>query len=49
MFAFLPQFIDPAAGPVWLQLLVLGVSKSWQELFPWGQSQWHQGHLELAT
>jgi threonine/homoserine/homoserine lactone efflux protein len=24
MFAFLPQFIDPAAGPVWLQLLVLG-------------------------
>ncbi|MGR7663209.1 LysE family translocator [Klebsiella aerogenes] len=24
MFAFLPQFVDPAAGPVWLQLLVLG-------------------------
>jgi len=23
MFAFLPQFVDPAAGPVWLQLLVL--------------------------
>ncbi|NPD50843.1 LysE family translocator [Klebsiella aerogenes] len=24
MFAFLPQFVDPAAGPVWLQLLVRG-------------------------
>lgn len=24
MFAFLPQFVDPAAGPAWLQLLVLG-------------------------
>lgn len=24
MFAFLPQFVDPAAGPVWAQLVVLG-------------------------
>ncbi|MFI0448895.1 LysE family translocator [Actinomadura sp. 6N118] len=24
MVAFLPQFIDPSAGPVWLQFLVLG-------------------------
>lgn len=24
MFAFLPQFVDPVTGPVWLQLLVLG-------------------------
>ena len=24
MFAFLPQFVDPAYGPVWLQLLILG-------------------------
>lgn len=24
MFAFLPQFVDPAHGPVWAQLLVLG-------------------------
>ncbi len=24
MFAFLPQFVDPSAGPVWMQLLVLG-------------------------
>ncbi|MET0382374.1 MAG: LysE family translocator [Burkholderiaceae bacterium] len=24
MFAFLPQFVDPAVGPVWLQLLVFG-------------------------
>lgn len=24
MFAFLPQFVDPQVGPVWLQLLVLG-------------------------
>jgi threonine/homoserine/homoserine lactone efflux protein len=25
MFAFLPQFIDPSRGPVWAQLLVLGL------------------------
>ena len=24
MFAFLPQFVDPARGPVWMQLLLLG-------------------------
>jgi threonine/homoserine/homoserine lactone efflux protein len=24
MFAFLPQFVDPNAGPIWLQLIVLG-------------------------
>jgi threonine/homoserine/homoserine lactone efflux protein len=24
MFAFLPQFVDPTAGPVWVQLLLLG-------------------------
>jgi threonine/homoserine/homoserine lactone efflux protein len=24
MFAFLPQFVDPHAGPVWVQLLALG-------------------------
>ncbi|MDP2330155.1 MAG: LysE family translocator [Reyranella sp.] len=24
--AFLPQFVDPAAGPVWLQFLLLGVT-----------------------
>ncbi|KIC10477.1 lysine transporter LysE [Leisingera sp. ANG-M1] len=24
MFAFLPQFVDPGAGPVWLQFLILG-------------------------
>ena len=24
MFAFLPQFVDPAVGPVWSQLLLLG-------------------------
>jgi threonine/homoserine/homoserine lactone efflux protein len=24
LLAFLPQFVDPAAGPVWLQTLVLG-------------------------
>ncbi|HGM6601424.1 LysE family translocator [Serratia marcescens] len=24
MFAFLPQFVNPETGPVWLQLLVLG-------------------------
>jgi threonine/homoserine/homoserine lactone efflux protein len=25
MFAFLPQFVDPARGPVWAQLLLLGL------------------------
>lgn len=25
MIAFLPQFADPAAGPIWAQMLVLGV------------------------
>jgi threonine/homoserine/homoserine lactone efflux protein len=24
MFAFLPQFVNPAQGPIWLQLLILG-------------------------
>jgi threonine/homoserine/homoserine lactone efflux protein len=24
--AFLPQFVDPAAGPVWFQILVLGLA-----------------------
>ncbi|ORM69534.1 LysE family translocator [Pantoea rwandensis] len=24
MFAFLPQFVDPAQGPIWLKLLILG-------------------------
>lgn len=24
MFAFLPQFVDPAVGPIWLQLLIFG-------------------------
>jgi threonine/homoserine/homoserine lactone efflux protein len=24
MFAFVPQFVDPASGPVWLQLLIFG-------------------------
>lgn len=24
MFAFLPQFVNPAVGPIWLQLLILG-------------------------
>jgi threonine/homoserine/homoserine lactone efflux protein len=25
LLAFLPQFVDPAAGPIWLQTLVLGL------------------------
>jgi threonine/homoserine/homoserine lactone efflux protein len=25
MFAFLPQFVDPTRGPVWMQLLALGL------------------------
>ena len=25
IFAFIPQFTDPAIGPVWMQILILGV------------------------
>ena len=25
MFAFLPQFVDPTQGPVWMQLVALGL------------------------
>jgi threonine/homoserine/homoserine lactone efflux protein len=36
MFAFLPQFVDPAAGPVWLQLLVLGTIQKLAGVFSLG-------------
>jgi threonine/homoserine/homoserine lactone efflux protein len=36
MFAFLPQFVDPAAGPVWLQLLVLGTIQKVVGIFTMG-------------
>lgn len=48
MFAFLPQFVDPAAGPVWLQLLVLGSIQKLAGIVSWGQSRWHQEHLETG-
>ncbi|MBW2655180.1 MAG: LysE family translocator [Deltaproteobacteria bacterium] len=36
MFAFLPQFVDPVAGPVWLQLLVLGSLQKFAGVFSLG-------------
>jgi threonine/homoserine/homoserine lactone efflux protein len=36
MFAFLPQFVDPAAGPVWQQLLILGALQKFSGIFSLG-------------
>ncbi len=36
MFTFLPLFVDPAAGPVWLQLLVLGSIQKLVAIFSLG-------------
>jgi threonine/homoserine/homoserine lactone efflux protein len=36
MFAFLPQFVDPEAGPVWLQLLLLGALQKISGIFSLG-------------
>lgn len=36
MFAFLPQFVDPAAGPVWQQLLFLGAVQKLVGVFSLG-------------
>lgn len=36
MFAFLPQFVDPSAGPVWVQLLVLGSLQKLAGIFSLG-------------
>lgn len=36
MFAFLPQFVDPSASPVWLQLLVLGSIQKLAGIFSLG-------------
>jgi threonine/homoserine/homoserine lactone efflux protein len=36
MFVFLPQFVDATAGPVWLQLLVLGSLQKIAGLFSLG-------------
>lgn len=48
MFAVLPQFVVPVAGPVWLQLLVLGSIQKRAGMVSWVQSRWHQGRLETA-
>lgn len=42
MFAFLPQFVDPAVGPVWLQLLILGSLQKLIGIFS-------QGFIALAS
>ena len=42
MFAFLPQFVDPANGPVWLQLLILGSIQKLAGIFS-------QGSIALAS
>ena len=36
MFAFLPQFVDPERGPVWLQLLLLGTLQKLGGVFSLG-------------
>lgn len=36
MFAFLPQFVDPSVGPVWVQLLVLGSLQKLAGIFSLG-------------
>lgn len=36
MFAFLPQFVDPAVGPIWLQLLIFGVIQKLAGIFSLG-------------
>lgn len=36
MFAFLPQFVDPAQGPVWSQLLLLGILQKLAGIFSLG-------------
>ena len=36
MFAFLPQFVDPTAGPVWIQLAVLGTIQKLAGIFSLG-------------
>jgi threonine/homoserine/homoserine lactone efflux protein len=36
MFAFLPQFVDPAVGPVWAQLLLLGAIQKLAGVFSLG-------------
>jgi threonine/homoserine/homoserine lactone efflux protein len=36
MFAFLPQFVDPSAGPVWVQLLILGSLQKLAGIFSLG-------------
>lgn len=36
MFAFLPQFVDPSAGPIWMQLLILGSLQKLSGIFSLG-------------
>ncbi|RJT39552.1 LysE family translocator [Mesorhizobium waimense] len=36
MFAFLPQFVNPNAGPVWMQLVVLGTIQKLAGIFSLG-------------
>lgn len=36
MFAFLPQFVDPAVGPIWIQLLIFGAIQKLAGIFSLG-------------
>ncbi|MDK9704368.1 MAG: LysE family translocator [Sulfuritalea sp.] len=43
--AFLPQFVDPARGAVWLQMLLLGVLFAAQTVVIFGSLGWFAGSI----
>lgn len=43
--AFLPQFVDPARGPVWLQMLLLGALFAAQTVVIFGSLGWFAGGI----
>jgi threonine/homoserine/homoserine lactone efflux protein len=43
--AFLPQFVDPARGPVWLQMLLLGALFAALTVVIFGSLGWSAGSL----
>ncbi|WP_298608151.1 LysE family translocator [uncultured Thiothrix sp.] len=55
MFAFLPQFVDPTQGPVWSQLLLLGILQKLTGIFSLGSvavasgalGQWMARHARV--
>lgn len=43
--AFLPQFVDPARGPVWLQMVLLGALFAVQTVLIFGSLGWFAGGI----